>query len=128
MAMTRIGWCIAPEDVTGAIRKVHDFLTVGAAAPLQEAGALALAQPASYYEELAGGYRWRRDLNALLESRIDIIQQNGLDEEGIGLIWPIPWDGNKSLTFSALDPFYLEICRRIRLIQEGSRIIARATG
>jgi len=58
----RVGWTIAEPSITEAIRKVHDFLTVGAAAPLQEAGALALTQPDSYYEELSAGYRWRRDL------------------------------------------------------------------
>ena len=45
----RVGWAIAPPILTAAIRKVHDFLTVGAAAPLQEAGALALALPDEYY-------------------------------------------------------------------------------
>ena len=49
----RVGWAIAPPEVTSAIRKVHDFLTVGAAAPLQEAGALAMQLPQSYYETLA---------------------------------------------------------------------------
>jgi aminotransferase len=64
----RVGWCIAPPALTGAIRKVHDFLTVGAAAPLQEAGAVALGLPASYYEELASAYSRRRDrLLAVLE-------------------------------------------------------------
>jgi aminotransferase len=57
----RVGWTIAPPVLTAAIRKVHDFLTVGAAAPLQEAGALALALPASYYRELAHAYAARRD-------------------------------------------------------------------
>ncbi len=57
----RVGWAIAPEALSGAIRKVHDFLTVGAAAPLQEAGAMALALPDSYYTALAEGYRRRRD-------------------------------------------------------------------
>ena len=42
----RVGYCIAPPDITSAIRKVHDFLTVGAAAPLQAAGAYALSLPA----------------------------------------------------------------------------------
>ena len=66
----RVGWAIAPPGLTGAIRKVHDFLTVGAAAPLQEAGAAALALPAAYYTELAAGYQRRRDmLLALLEPR-----------------------------------------------------------
>ena len=58
----RVGWAIAPPSVTGSIRKVHDFLTVGAAAPLQEAGAAALGLPDSYYVELAREYQRRRDL------------------------------------------------------------------
>ena len=57
----RVGWAVAPPIITNAIRKVHDFLTVGAPAPLQEAGAAALTLPKSYYENLANGYRARRD-------------------------------------------------------------------
>lgn len=57
----RVGWTIAPPTITEAIRKVHDFLTVGAPAPLQEAGASALSLPESYYKNLANGYRKRRD-------------------------------------------------------------------
>jgi aspartate/methionine/tyrosine aminotransferase len=58
----RVGYCIAPPEITGAIRKVHDFLTVGAAAPLQAAGAYALSLPPSYYEKLRSEYEARRDL------------------------------------------------------------------
>jgi aspartate/methionine/tyrosine aminotransferase len=58
----RVGWAIAPATLTGAIRKVHDFLTVGAAAPLQEAGVAALGVAESYYAELASAYRRRRDM------------------------------------------------------------------
>jgi len=57
----RVGYCIAPPDITGAIRKVHDFLTVGAANPLQHAGAYALSLPPSYYEALQKDYQKRRD-------------------------------------------------------------------
>ena len=57
----RVGWTIAPDDLTGAIRKVHDFLTVGAAAPLQAAAAVALGLPQSYFDGLASTYRVRRD-------------------------------------------------------------------
>ncbi len=64
----RVGWAIASPEVTSAIRKVHDFLTVGAAAPLQEAGAVALRMPPAYYENLAAGYLARRDkMLAILE-------------------------------------------------------------
>ena len=57
----RVGWTIAPPKMTDAIRKVHDFLTVGAPAPLQEAGVSALSLPPTYYTNLAEGYRKRRD-------------------------------------------------------------------
>jgi aspartate/methionine/tyrosine aminotransferase len=57
----RVGWAIAPPEVTAAIRKVHDFLTVGAAAPLQEAGAIALRMPQAYYDKLASDYLERRN-------------------------------------------------------------------
>ena len=57
----RVGWTIGPPRITDAIRKVHDVLTVGAPAPLQEAGASALGMPESYYTKLADGYRKRRD-------------------------------------------------------------------
>jgi len=57
----RVGWVVAPDALSGAIRSVHDFLTVAAAAPLQEAGAVALAMPESYYERTALEYLERRD-------------------------------------------------------------------
>lgn len=57
----RVGWALAPPEPTAAIRKVHDFLTVGAAAPLQQAGAIALKSPQSYYEKLAADYTLRRE-------------------------------------------------------------------
>jgi aminotransferase len=57
----RVGYCIAPPDITSAIRKVHDFLTVGAANPLQHAGAYALSLPASYYDGLQSEYQRKRD-------------------------------------------------------------------
>ena len=67
----RVGWIVAPAELTDAIRKVHDFLTVGAPAPLQEAIAVALDQlDSNFYDDLARSYRARRDLlhTALVES------------------------------------------------------------
>lgn len=58
----RVGWVIAPPELTNSIRKVHDFLTVGAAAPLQQAGVTALHLPDAYYRDLARHYQERRDL------------------------------------------------------------------
>ena len=57
-----MGWTISPPALSGAIRKVHDFLTVGAPAPLQQAGVVALSMPESYYTDLAADYAARRDL------------------------------------------------------------------
>ena len=58
----RIGWAIAPADLSVGIRRVHDFLTVGAAAPLQAAAVTALGFPAAYYADLLAGYRERREV------------------------------------------------------------------
>jgi aminotransferase len=59
----RVGTIVAPAGVTDAIRKVHDFLTVGAPAPLQEGVAVALDElPPDYYNDLATSYEKRRDL------------------------------------------------------------------
>ena len=57
----RVGWVIAAPDLTDSIRKVHDFLTVGAATPLQHAGVLAMNQPETFYKDLAEHYVGRRD-------------------------------------------------------------------
>jgi aspartate/methionine/tyrosine aminotransferase len=57
----RVGWLIAPADLTAGIRKVHDFLTVGAAHPLQVAVAQAMEFPPSFHVELLGDYQERRD-------------------------------------------------------------------
>ncbi len=57
----RVGYIVACPEVTDAIRKVHDFLTVGAAAPLQEAGADAMGMGQDYYRQLLSNYRERRD-------------------------------------------------------------------
>src|SRR5436190_987392 len=57
----RVGWIVASPQLTGGIRKVHDFVTVGAPAPLQEAVAAGLTLGAAYYRDLSAHYRARRD-------------------------------------------------------------------
>jgi aspartate/methionine/tyrosine aminotransferase len=75
----RVGWALAPPDTTQAIRKVHDFLTVGAAAPLQQAGALALKSPQSYYDKLASTYAIKRErlLKILTASGFTVYKPRG---------------------------------------------------
>src|SRR5437763_5371394 len=67
----RVGWTIASPELTDGIRKVHDFLTVGAAAPLQEAGRVAMELPDEYYRLLQMEYAERRDL------MVGILDENG---------------------------------------------------
>jgi CRISPR system Cascade subunit CasA len=75
------------------------------------------------------GRRWTRDIQCLLDCRMQIVTQMDLREQGgRGLVWLLPWSGNDSLAFSALDPFYIEICRRIRLTASDAGIVAFATG
>jgi aminotransferase len=75
----RVGYAIAPPAVSDAIRKMHDFLTVGAAAPLQQAGATALRLPESYYRQLCAGYLARRDrmLTALEQAGFRCFRPHG---------------------------------------------------
>ncbi len=75
----RVGYVVASPRLTQGIRKVHDFLTVGAPAPLQEAGALALALPQEYYTDLAAAYQRRRDLllTALRDTGFDCATPRG---------------------------------------------------
>lgn len=75
----RVGYAIASPDLINGIRQVHDFLTVGAAAPLQEAGVYALNLPPTYYEKLQTDYRSRRDflLGVLEESGFKCFKPDG---------------------------------------------------
>ena len=73
----RVGWAIASPALTSSIRKVHDFLTVGAPHPLQEAAAAALRMDHLYYQGLAEDYQKRRDFLARV-----------LEEAGFRVYWP----------------------------------------
>lgn len=66
----RVGTILAPERMTRVFRQIHDFVSIGAAAPLQEAGAVAYRLPRDYYERLATDYQARRD--ALCDALLDI--------------------------------------------------------
>lgn len=72
------------------------------------------------------GKRWKRDVAILLLSRSKIAETYGLDEtNGLALVWLKPWDGETSILFSALDPLYLEICRRVRLFEAAGCLYSR---
>ena len=75
----RLGYCIAPENIIEQIKKVHDFLTVGAAAPLQEAAVVGLEFKDAYYDELQKLYTHKKDLfiNGLKELNIPHTEPQG---------------------------------------------------
>ena len=73
----RIGTIMANPDLTHAFRQMHDYISIGAAAPLQQAGAVAYRMPRSYYAELAADYQVRRDRVC-----------DGLEEIGFNLVKP----------------------------------------
>jgi len=74
------------------------------------------------------GVRFRRDVAALLRGRESILDGHHelfRPEDGLALIWLEPWDGERQLSMRDLDPYYIEVCRRVRLAQDESGIIGR---
>jgi CRISPR system Cascade subunit CasA len=70
-----------------------------------------------------------RDLAALIEMRDRVLNDHlDFDEDGLALVWLKPWDGSASLSPKELDPYYVEVCRRVRLIERDGRIAALAAG
>lgn len=77
----------------------------------------------------AWGQRWVADCVRLLEQRGSIAEQQSLAAVGgHALLWLLPWSGAESVAMQALDPLYIEVCRRVRLMSEAGQIAARITG
>lgn len=74
---------------------------------------------------LRPGHRWRDAVVRLLDHRRTVLSAAyGFDPEGLVLLWLEPWDGDSSLSFTLLDPFYIEICRRVRLKDDAGHVYA----
>jgi CRISPR system Cascade subunit CasA len=72
------------------------------------------------------GSRFRRDLAILLEVRDELVKEFGYcNRSGHALLWLEPWDGNSSLSLAQCDPYFIEICRRVRLTADDNRMVAR---
>ena len=84
----------------------------------------------SITSSLRPGLHVQRDIQALLEHRHTTLETYSMADIGIGLVWTMPWDGGKSnmLAFDELDPFYIEICRRVRLRRKNDRLEAARAG
>ena len=72
------------------------------------------------------GLHLRRDLAGLMERRQAILEEYSLSDDGVGLVWTLPWDGSRaeSLLLTDMDPFYIEICRRVRMRQSENKLVA----
>ena len=77
-----------------------------------------------FLAEFNAGARFLRDAKLWLMYRSQLLEDHGYDENGIGLLWREPWDGNTSLPLDRLDPFFLEVCRRVRLRLHQKRLLA----
>lgn len=76
------------------------------------------------------GAHLRRDIRAMLASREALLERyiQYPEEGGIALVWLAPWGGTQSLSIDTLDPWFVEICRRVRLTDDGGRLMARSVG
>jgi CRISPR system Cascade subunit CasA len=75
------------------------------------------------------GVRWAADTRVLLSQRDVIAEQHSMaGEGGHALLWLVPWAGTDSLAMASLDPLYIEICRRVRLVDMEGAVLARVTG
>lgn len=66
-----------------------------------------------------------RDVDMMLEARTELLDRTSLSEEGHELLWTLPWDGTKQLRFESLAPWYVDVCRRVRLRRDPRGIYAQ---
>lgn len=71
------------------------------------------------------GDRFVRDVRTWLDARDELIESYRYAPDGVGLLWCEPWDGTSSIELTKLDPFFVEVCRRVRLTLVGERIVSR---
>ncbi len=80
----------------------------------------------SFAPSARSGAHVKHDLLALMHHRQSVLKDYKMTDSGIGLLWVIPWDGKKAETmlFTKMDPFYIEVCRRVRLQRKAGRLVA----
>lgn len=83
----------------------------------------------AYAPSLGRAARFLRDVRACLDGRAAAVEDRGYaDAGGIALTWPLTWDGGSSIALDRLDPWFVESCRRIRLVEEDGQIVAWRRG
>lgn len=109
------------------LQTMEGFLGVGNYGISRMNGGFASRPMVSLVPEGGPGARLRRDMSCLLARRGEPENEGYMKENGKALLWLDPWDGTCGLRAETLDPWYIEICRRVRLVAASGIIIARRT-
>lgn len=105
------------------LQTMQGFLGAGNYGIARMNGGFASRPCVAYAPDLLASSRFIHDVRLLLEARTALIDR-GFAQNGLGLVWCAPWDGSTSLQLANLDPFFIEICRRVRLVAANERIVA----
>lgn len=112
-----------------ALQTTQGFLGAGNYGIARMNGGFASRPCVAFAPGFDAGVRFNRDLHRLLEVREQLVRDHGFAKRGeLGLVWCAPWDGTKSLSIAELDPFFIEICRRVRLASDDSGAIQAHRG
>lgn len=117
----------SPEDwaiALAVLQTTQGFLGAGNYGIVRMNGGFSSRPCVTYAAATDGGRAFRRDLACLLEERSALISRGYCAKRRLGLVWAEPWDGTQSLGLDELDPFFIEVCRRVRLSFEPGAIRA----
>lgn len=109
-----------------ALQTMQGFLGQGNYGISRMNGGFASRPSVSFAPGIEWGSRYRRDTLAILAGRKTLLEQHPYyrPEGGHDLLWLLPWDGEASLSMNELDPLYIEICRRVRLVIQNDALTA----
>jgi CRISPR system Cascade subunit CasA len=110
------------------LQTMQGFLGAGNYGVARMNGGFASRPIVSYTPSLRLGLRWRRDVSVFQAAREELVNNFGYQAQGgAALLWLLPWDGTSSLPLSQCDPYFIEVCRRVRLLQEKGSLVAMAS-
>jgi CRISPR system Cascade subunit CasA len=119
----------APEHWAYALvslQTMEGYLGAGNQGIARMNGGFASRPCVGYTPGLGWGERFRRDVAVLRRSRPQVVSQHGYTtRSGLTLLWLEPWDGTDSIDLGRCDPYFIEICRRVRLVTAGGTVFAR---
>ena len=121
----------APDDwmfALVALQTMEGFLGAGNYGIARMNGGFANRPGLSMAPDGGPGAHVARDMRRLLELREDVLDHYDYSDNGLALLWLTPWDGTTSLSPTQLDPYFIEICRRVRLVETDGAVSARVTG